>query len=65
MESNNKHPDAGMFYRIGGKLFSEIRKRLSQSQTTQFSVRINFIEFYLDSVKDLLNYDDKTGYVKL
>jgi hypothetical protein len=54
-----------MFYRIGSKLFSDIKRKLDQAQNVQFSVRVNFVEFYLDSVKDLLNGDDKTGYAKL
>lgn len=51
-----------MFYRIGGKIFSEIQKKMHE---TQFSVRVSFIEFYLDSIKDLLNYDEKQGFAKL
>lgn len=27
-ESSAKHPEAGMFYRIGAKLFSEIQKKM-------------------------------------
>lgn len=51
LESNYKHQEAGIFYRTAATLFEEIHKRMSERQ---FSVRISFIEFYLDNIYDLL-----------